>query len=199
MSVEIAFDLDGIIFSARELLARSYREFFGKEPAIKQIKYHISDMFTISEEESKLLFNYAFSIEKIPETKIYKNCKQILNKYFKNKPLIIITKRPFEHKEPLEKFLKERLDLDYVKVFCVWDVPTSSGKADILRKLKVKRFIEDYPETCELLNYIDIKCYLMLKPWNISFSKYLNPELIVKNWNHLDIILQNIFKDGYNA
>jgi hypothetical protein len=107
---------------------------------------------------------------------------EVLTELARHGPLRFVTARIWP--ESIVRWLRQTLpDVDAGRIE-VFATGLPEAKCDILKELKIRYFVEDRFETCELLSQNGIQPLLFDQPWNRVPEAIAFPR--IENWSQLE-------------
>lgn len=195
----IGFDLDDVILDFNSMFKRTYKKVYNvdlEEPINRgSASCHYEEIYNVPEQNVVRIITTILGSNMVKEFPFVPGSIEVLNNHFRDKPLLIITKRYPETKSFIEEHLHNNLTVPEIEVCCTTDPFIEKYK--ILAKKGSIYFIDDKLETiCYLLRK---KIHAILfKSWsNRVFSNLVSKTFslypsVLENWNEVDIFLRNI-------
>jgi uncharacterized HAD superfamily protein len=180
---ELAFDIDGVVADTMEVFARLARERYGLTYFTKEhICYY--DLYRCLDVDPSIvddLICLTLDDEHTREIEPMPGAIEVLTELAGHGPLRFVTARVWP--ESIVLWLHEALPdvpKDQVQVIASG---APEAKLEILRRLKVRHFVEDRLETCRLLAQDGVRPLLFDQPWNrvAEASQFTR----IENWSQL--------------
>jgi len=180
---DLAFDIDGVVADTMAVFVRLAREHYGftwlSMEDLRQ--YDLHACLNIARETVDELICMTLDDEHTQQIPPVHGAVDVLTRLAAHGPLRFVTARIWP--ESIIRWLRRTLsDVDSSRIE-VFATGLPEAKCDILRDLKVRYFVEDRVETCELLLQNGIQPLLFDQPWNRGPEAVLFPR--IENWPQL--------------
>lgn len=207
----IAFDYDDVIVNFVdpfiELYEKTYNTIlkFSKENGDNRIEESYDN---VSNNRCKHIIDILIDAENLSMLNFRDGTIDVLNKYFKNRPLVIISKRNGTNPLIFSEYLKDNLP-KISNIYLYITDNCTSDKLFYLHECCTRFFIDDKLSTCKYLfnttgGYIQPIVYQTIRNFSISqnwveenkdVKIYKDIPMNVKNWEDIDKILYYLFKE----
>jgi uncharacterized HAD superfamily protein len=180
---DLAFDIDGVVADTMAVFVRLAWEHYGftwlSMEDLRQ--YDLHACLNIAREIVDELICMTLDDEHTQQIPPVHGAVDVLTRLAAHGPLRFVTARIWP--ESIIRWLHRTLsDVDSSRIE-VFATGLPEAKCDILRDLKVRYFVEDRVETCELLLQNGIQPLLFDQPWNRGPEAVLFPR--IENWPQL--------------
>lgn len=180
---ELAFDIDGVVADTMAVFVELARERYGFTWLTKEDlrRYDLHACLDIDPEIVNDLICVTLDDEHTHRLPPMQGAIEILTDLAGSAPLRFVTARIWP--ESIIRWLHQTLpDVDYSRIE-VFATGLPEAKSRILKELKVRYFVEDRVETCELLSRSGIQPLLFDQPWNRVPEAAAFPR--IENWSQL--------------
>lgn len=186
MNKTVGFDLDGVIFDMEPIIREQALEHFGKEAPDGVITcYSLEEVYGLTYKQVRELILICQEDRHLTPDRFIPGAQEALTRFAgKGNPVVVITARPII--EPVEKFLREHLDVDPRKISVHFS--HSKDKGQCAYSMGIETFLDDYWESLlSLMNY-GIEPLLFNQSWNrelpsersLAFSNVKR----IRDWEH---------------
>lgn len=180
---ELAFDIDGVVADTMAVFVRLAREHYGFTWMTKDDlrQYDLHACLSIDRGVLDELICMTLDDEHTQQVPPMQGAAEVLTELAEHGPLRFVTARIWP--ESIVRWLHQTLpDVDSSRIE-VFATGLPEAKCDILRELKIRYFVEDRLETCELLSQNGIQPLLFDQPWNRLPEAVAFPR--IENWSQL--------------
>ena len=181
---DLAFDIDGVVADTMAVFVRLAREHFGLTWLTKDDlrRYDLGACLKIDREVLNELICMTLDDEHTLQVPPMHGAAEVLTELARHGPLRFVTARIWP--ESIVRWLRQTLpDVDASRIE-VFATGLPEAKCDILKELKIRYFVEDRFETCELLSQNGIQPLLFDQPWNRMPEAGAFPR--IENWSQLE-------------
>jgi uncharacterized protein len=180
---DLAFDIDGVVADTMAVLVKLAQENYGFTWLTKEDlrHYDLHACLNAAPEMVNELICVTLDDEHTQQIPPMQGATEVLTDLARRGPLRFVTARIWP--ESIIRWLHQTLpevDSSRIEVFAT-GLPEAKSK--ILKELKVRFFLEDRLETCELLSRNGIQPLLFDQPWNRGPQAGAFPR--IENWSQL--------------
>jgi uncharacterized protein len=180
---DLAFDIDGVVADTMAVFVELARERYGFTWLTKEDlrRYDLHACLNAAPEIVNELICTTLDDEHTQQIPPMRGAAKVLTELARRGPLRFVTARIWP--ESIIRWLHQTLpDVDSRRIE-VFATGLPEAKAAILKELKVRYFLEDRLETCELLSHSGIQPLLFDQPWNRGPEAVAFPR--IENWSQL--------------
>jgi uncharacterized protein len=180
---DLAFDIDGVVADTMAVFVELARERYGFTWLTKEDlrQYDLHACLNAAPEIVNELICTTLDDEHTQQIPPMRGAAKVLTELARRGPLRFVTARIWP--ESIIRWLHQTLpDVDSSRIE-VFATGLPEAKAAILKELKVRYFLEDRLETCELLSHSGIQPLLFDQPWNRGPEAVAFPR--IENWSQL--------------
>lgn len=177
---EFAFDFDGVVADTFRLFVRIANQDYNYRIDYDTItEYEFLKVIEMDKRHAleiiEILTNDPHEIDLRPN----QGAVEVLTRMSAHNPLLCVTARPFS--EPIKLWFEKHLPGISPSCLNVEATGVNTGKLEILRKNKIRYFIDDRLDTCHQLHGSGIVPIVYNQPWN----RKSHPFRTVDDWNDL--------------
>ncbi len=162
---EIAFDIDGVFANTFNVFVDKARREYGYQFLYEDItEYEFWKVINIDEQVSEAIIQSLIDFPIKNGIRPIEGAVEILTKLSLAGPLLFVTARP--DKAPIMEWIQHQLPMVGRDLIQIEATNTHGEKLPILKKNRVRYFVEDRLETCYLLEKASIVPIVFDQPWN---------------------------------
>lgn len=163
---EIGFDIDGVVADTMEAFIRLARDDYGIDTILPEhiTDFMVEDCLDVDPLVIEVIFERLLNAPLEAGLKPMPHSVMILQEFSRRAPLTFITARPA--KKPIEQWLTANLGADIYQKTRLIATADHDSKADYIKDIGLKYFVDDRAQTCIMLEQEDITPIVYIQPWN---------------------------------
>ncbi len=175
---EVGFDIDGVVADTMEAFIRLARDDYGIATILPEhiTDFMVEDCLDIEPDIVDAIFARLLNEPLQAGLTPMAHAVQVLTEFADSAPLTFITARPA--RAPIEEWLITNLGRDIYKKTRLIATGEHDSKAEYIKEMGLKYFIDDRAQTCILLEQEDIIPIVYNQPWNAGRHNLAS----VDNW-----------------
>ena len=162
---EIAFDIDGVFANTFYVFVDRARREYGYQFLYEDVtEYEFWKVINIDEHVGETIIQSLIDFPIKNGIRPIEGAVEILTKLSSAGPLLFVTARP--ERAPIMEWIQQQLPMVERDLIRIEATNTHREKVPVLKKNRIKYFVEDRLETCYLLEKASIVPIVFDQPWN---------------------------------
>ena len=181
---DLAFDIDGVFADTFRVFVKTARTEYGLDFEYEDItEYDFKSVIDIDEKTSEEIIRRILEEPLEMGIKPISGAVEVLTDLSHAGTLLFVTARPVG--DAIVQWVHHQLPMADKRAIRIEATGTHEEKVPVLLKHGVKYFVEDYLETCDLLQKASVKPIVFEQPWNRKPHPYHR----VRDWHEISELI----------